>query len=227
MRTIDFHGILPIDKESGCTSFSLVAMLRRITKVSKVGHAGTLDPFASGVMLLLLGKEYTKKSASFLNQDKRYRATITLGKISDTYDPEGTILPYSPLVPPLEQVEKTLGDFQGEIEQTPPMYSAKKVGGKKLCDLARRGITIERNPIRVKIFLRLLRYVYPHLEIEVDCSKGTYIRALAHDIGQKLKTGAYLSELERIKSGDFSLNDCIEQKALLQSDFLWVKRIQK
>lgn len=207
-------GILLVNKEPNSTSFQIVSQLRKLTKIEKIGHAGTLDPFATGVMVMLIGKKYTQKSDQFLLCDKQYRATLSLGASTDTFDLEGNITSRSSHIPTLKDVELAISAFQGKIFQTPPMFSAKKVGGKKLYDLARKGITIERQPVAVELKISLLRYTYPELEILVDCSKGTYIRTLAHDIGQLLQTGAHLISLTRTRSGHFLLSDCIPQSAI-------------
>ncbi len=212
-------GLLLVDKEAGSPSFALVTLLRKVTGVEKIGHAGTLDPFAKGVMVMLIGKEYTKKSDTFLNCDKAYRATAHLGVATETYDIEGAVIGRNEKVPTLQEIELALKTFQGEILQTPPMYSAKKVGGKKLCDLARRGHFVERQPVPVRVAIELIRYDYPALEIAVKCSKGTYIRSLAHDLGQFLGCGAHLSELTRTQSGPFSLEECIPQRLLKTQEF--------
>lgn len=213
------EGLLLVDKASGSTSFQIVAMLRRLTRVEAIGHTGTLDPFATGVMAMLIGKSYTKKAEKFLAMDKGYRAMLFLGVATDTFDCEGCIVERSDKVPSLREVECVLASFQGEILQVPPMFSAKKVGGKKLYDLARKGITVERLPVKVRLQIRLVQYAYPHLEISVDCSKGTYIRSLAHDIGQALGSCAHLAALTRTRLGDFLLEECIPQALLKDRDF--------
>ncbi len=207
-------GILLIDKPKGATAFSLIRRLRRITGVKKIGHAGTLDPFATGVMVLLVGRDYTRRSDQLLTQDKEYIARLHLGATSLTYDPEGPITSHSTDIPSLATIEETIEQFQGTQLQIPPMHSAKKVNGKKLYELARAGKTIERKPSQVTISIDLLTYDYPHLDLRVKCSKGTYIRSLAHDIGQVLKTGAYLSELRRSRSGQFTIDQCIDGSKL-------------
>lgn len=212
-------GILLVDKQAGSTSFHLVALLRKLTRIQKIGHAGTLDPFATGVMVMLVGSEYTKKSDQFLNSNKQYQATIHLGITTDTYDIDGQVIETNGLIPTLSQIEETLALFQGEIKQIPPMYSAKKIQGKKLYELARKGIEIERPPSIVNLRIECLRYEYPKLEILVDCSKGTYIRSLAFDIGKTLGSGAHLSHLMRTKSGSFSLAECIREENLKDPNF--------
>ncbi len=213
------NGILLVDKSAGSTSFQIVHLLRRLTGIEKIGHAGTLDPFATGVMVMLIGREYTRRSDEFLTADKAYRATISLGLATDTYDLEGQPTFRSDLVPTLKQVELAISLFQGDILQVPPMYSAKKIEGKKLCDLARRGIVVERQPVKVHVKIELIGYEYPHLEIAVSCSKGTYIRSLAEDLGKTLGCGAHLSSLCRTRSGRFSLEECIPQSHLKNQEF--------
>lgn len=216
---INKTGILLVDKAPGSTSFHLVSLLRRLTNIQKIGHAGTLDPFATGVMVMLLGREYTCRSNEFLCSDKEYRAALKLGIATDTYDIEGQVMVRSEKIPDLKEIELALKSFCGEILQIPPMYSAKKVEGKKLYDLARKGITIERQPVKVQVKIKLISYNYPKLDIEVACSKGTYIRSLAHDIGQTLNTGAHLFELARIRSGPFHISECIPQALLKEPEF--------
>lgn len=213
------NGILLVDKAAGCSSFYLVSLLRRLTHIEKIGHAGTLDPFATGVMVMLIGREYTRKSDEFLCNDKEYKALLQLGMATETYDIEGQITSRSDKIPTLQEVELALASFQGEILQIPPMYSAKKLEGKKLYDLARKGITVERQPVKVRVQIKLIRYHYPLLELEVACSKGTYIRSLAHDIGQFLGCGAHLFELARTRSGSFHISECIPQALLKNPQF--------
>lgn len=203
-------GILLVDKPKNKTSFTLVGALRRLFKVKKIGHAGTLDPFATGVMVMLVGKQYTKLSDRFLGADKEYTATVHLGIETDSYDCDGKIIEEKNLVPTKKDLDLALESFQGEVLQTPPMFSAKKKNGKKLYELARKGISIEREPVRVFIKIHLIRYEYPYIELQVNCSKGTYIRSIAHDLGQILGCGAHLSTLQRVRSGAFHLKDCID-----------------
>jgi len=224
---VKHSGILLVDKATGSTSFHLVSILRKITRIEKIGHAGTLDPFATGVMVMLIGREYTQKSNDFLSSDKGYLATIQLGSTTDSYDIYGKVLVQNPYVPSLVEVEKAIASFQGQIEQIPPMFSAKKVAGQKLYDLARKGITIERAAVKVSVQIKLIRYHYPMLEIEVNCSKGTYIRSLAHDIGQILTCGAHLFELIRTRSGTFHLSECVSQADLKAPDFDFTKHLRK
>src|SRR5215213_507659 len=198
-------GILIIDKPEGITSHDVVARCRRILRTKRIGHTGTLDPFATGVMVILVGK--ATRLAQFLDRDaKEYEALVRFGFETDTGDRTGT--PKNSAISNFkfqisnEEIEKALRDFRGEIFQTPPMYSAKKIEGKKLYELARKGIEIERQPVKITIYdLRLTNDELPKnmndpglaiwdLELKVSCSAGTYIRVLAEDIGRKLKTGA-------------------------------------
>lgn len=208
------EGIILIDKPAGKTSFYLVHVLRKILGVKKIGHAGTLDPFATGVMVMLVGRKYTQKCGQFTAQGKSYRATIRLGIETDSYDCDGQIVSESDLIPSEEELIHAISHFQGKVEQVPPMFSAKKVKGKKLYELARKGEVIERQPVLVDLETTLLRYDYPEVELIVHCSKGTYLRSIAHDLGQQLGCGAHLSHLTRIRSGDFKLDDCVKLENL-------------
>lgn len=214
MKSPKTQGILLVNKAAGSTSFRLVSILRRLTGIQKIGHAGTLDPFATGVMVMLIGKAFTTRSNEFLQSDKEYQATLHLGVSTDTYDLEGQVIKQSDLVPTLEEIQNKLLSFQGEVDQTPPMFSAKKIDGKKLYELARKGIEIERKSVRVQMKVELVRYNYPELEIRVCCSKGTYIRSIAHDLGTALGCGAHLTQLVRLRSGPFKLEQCIPQAEL-------------
>lgn len=206
----DTAGILLIDKPRGKTAFSLVGRLRKYLGIKKIGHAGTLDPFATGVMVMLIGKSYTRRSDQLLCQDKEYLAEAFLGITTDTYDCEGLETARSSLTPSCGDVETILNRFQGEIDQVPPMYSAKKQKGKKLYELARQGLTVERPPVKVRVALQMIDYSYPKLTFRVSCSKGTYIRSLAYDIGEALGCGAHLSALQRTRSGPFLLGECMD-----------------
>lgn len=208
------EGILLVNKPKGQTSFALVGILRKRLGVKKIGHAGTLDPFATGVMVMLIGRSFTRLSDQFLLKDKEYQAELRLGITTDTYDCEGKILSESSYVPTLEEIQHALKDFQGEISQVPPMFSAKKIGGKKLYDLARKGQEVERAPVKITLETKFIRYEYPYLEIKVSCSKGTYIRSLAYDLGLKLGCGAHLSNLKRTRSGSFCVEDCVDGSLL-------------
>lgn len=204
---------LLINKPVDWTSFDVVAHVRRQhPKGTKVGHAGTLDPFATGLLIVGVGREATKRIDEFKNLPKIYNTVIHLGKISDTDDSTGTITEYrngaTNKQPELEEIEKILAKFVGKQLQTPPMFSAKKVNGQRLYTLARQGIEIERQPNEIEIYdIKLTSYNYPHLEIEVRCSVGTYVRTLAHDIGLALSCGAYCEKLTRTAIGKYLLKD--------------------
>lgn len=203
-------GILLVDKPVGKTSFHLVAMLRRRLGVRKIGHCGTLDPLASGLMVMLIGREFTKLSDKLLCEDKEYLATIHLGRETATYDAEGEVTASSDKIPTLEELQEALKSFQGEILQVPPMFSAKKQQGRKLYELARKGLVVERQPVRVTLSVELLRYEYPFVDLQVSCSKGTYVRSIAHELGQLLQCGGHLSALRRTRSGVFHIDQAID-----------------
>jgi len=221
------EGILLVDKDRGHSAFYLVKLLCRRTNIKKIGHAGILDPFATGVMVMLIGRPYTRMSNRFLNDDKEYIATLKFGIATDTFDCDGQITHKNSYIPSLCEVEAAISTFQGFIKQIPPMFSAKKINGQKLCVLARKGIEIERNPIQINIFIKILEYSYPQLTICVTCSKGTYIRTLAHDIGLKLRCFAHLIELKRTRSGAFLLEDCIDVKSLFDPSFSYIPYLRK
>ncbi len=203
------QGVLLVDKPRGKTSFSLVTALRKKTGVQKIGHAGTLDPFATGLMILLIGKEFTRLSDTYLSTEKEYETTLTLGISTDSYDCDGQTTSTSDYIPSPAEIEKALLNFQGTIQQIPPMFSAKKVQGKPLYKLARKGIEIPRAPNEVTLKTTLLSYNYPHLSLHIVCSKGTYIRSIAHDLGTLLTCGAHLSQLRRLRCGDYHISDSI------------------
>jgi tRNA pseudouridine55 synthase len=217
-RSVPPDGILLVDKPSGKSSFLIVSIVRRRTRQPKVGHSGTLDPFATGLLVLLLGRQWTRLAGTFLNDDKEYEASIFLGAATDTYDRTGVVTARSSIVPSLSDIERVVSEFQGECLQTPPMFSAKKVDGKRLYDLARKGICVERQPKIVRLVTTVCSYQYPYLSIHVACSKGTYIRSLAHDIGEKLGCLAHVIELRRTRSGPFSVDEAITLSELDEMD---------
>ncbi len=222
------EGLLLIDKEVGKTSFYLVALLRKKSGIRKIGHAGTLDPFASGVMVLLIGRPFTKQACLLTEHDKEYLATIKLGETTNTFDCDGTVTQVNhTLIPSQDQILNALTQFQGKVTQIPPMFSAKKINGQKLYHLARKGIEINRPPIYVELQVTYISYDYPWLIINVRCSKGTYIRTLAHDIGNALGTGAHLTALKRTRSGPFKLKDCIDSKTLATPSFSHIPYLRK
>ena len=213
-----YSGIFLVDKPVGLSSFGVVARVRRVSEVKKVGHAGTLDPMASGLLIVLVGKDYTRQADTFLKLDKSYEAEITLGATSDTADLEGLITPKSNKKPSKADLQKCLNTFVGTIAQVPPRYSAIKIDGKRAYQKARSGEEFEIAPRKVTISaIKLLSYEYPKACIAVDVSSGTYIRSLAEDIGERLGTGAYLSELRRTRIGDYLLTDALPLEKLTRS----------
>ncbi len=209
-----------VDKPVGWTSFDAVNFvrhnLRQATgnKKIKVGHAGTLDPFATGLLIIAAGRENTKRIDEFKVMPKTYIADIRLGATSDTFDSEGniTVSDISNVdTITLDKIKEVLDTFIGPQLQLPPMFSAKKIDGQRLYDLARKGITVERQPNEITIFdIKLLNFNYPDLSIEVTCSTGTYIRTLAYDIGNKLGVGAYCQELRRTAIGQYNVDKAIK-----------------
>lgn len=210
-------GFLNIYKPKGLTSHDVVARLRKITKVRQIGHTGTLDPFATGVLPICIGK--ATRLIEYLNDDKEYLATVQFGKNTATYDLEGEITATFDKKVTEEDVKNALKDFEGEISQIPPIYSAIKVNGKKLYDYARQGQDIEIKPRKVtisKIELKEFDKTSQSAKITVACSKGTYIRSIAYDLGAKLGCGGYLTALERTKAGKFQVNTAIKLEDLTE-----------
>ena len=208
-------GALLLDKPVGLSSNAALQRAKRVFGASKAGHAGTLDPLASGLLLVLLG-EATKFAGPLLDADKEYLATVKLGETTTTGDAEGTVLERKAVDVSARELDAVLAKFRGTIDQLPPMHSALKRDGVPLYKLARKGLTVERKPRRVQVHeLRLLGFEPPRVELQVRCSKGTYIRSLAEDIGAALGTGAHLAALRRTASGGFSVEDALgEQRDL-------------
>ena len=206
------NSVLLIDKPAGMTSFGVVARIRRrlsqqLGKKAKVGHTGTLDPFATGLMIIVTGKE-CRNAQQYSKLDKVYEATVRLGQTSTTGDPEGELSDVSAREPSVEEVQQALKGFVGEITQRPPQFSAIKIGGRRAYDLARKGEVVEMPERQVTVFsLELLEYTYPDVRIRIHVSSGTYIRTLAEDIGKVLGTGAYCSELRRTKVAEYRVED--------------------
>ncbi len=216
------EGFILINKPVGTTSHDVIDKMREITKIKKIGHSGTLDPLASGLLILGIGRKATKKLNQFQKLDKEYLAKIKLGIISDTFDKEGKIkkIEYEKK-PSLEEVKKVIQQFKGEIWQRPPLFSAKKVKGKKLYQLARKGIKIEPKKQKIKIYkIEIIKYNFPLLELKIHCSSGTYIRSLANDIGEKLKTGGCLESLKRTKIGNYSLENALKLDEITPQNWL-------
>lgn len=225
------NGYLLVDKPQGWTSFDVVAkvrgILRRQTgqKQIKVGHSGTLDPFATGLLIILVGT-YTKRQEEFMSLDKIYDAVLRLGGTSTTGDPEGEITEVSDRVPDGEEVEAVLKKFTGVIEQTPPIYSAIKIAGRKAYELARAGKPVKLKSRKVTIYeIVKIDYEYPRLSFVSRVSSGTYIRSLAASIGEDLGIGAYLDELRRLNIGRFGLPEAVSAEDL--GDFETIKNLLK
>lgn len=217
-------GILIVDKPQGMTSHDVVDFIRRKFRIKKAGHAGTLDPMATGVLVMLLGSA-TKSSGRFLNDDKEYEATLTLGCTSDTGDAWGVLSRHfgEPVTLKDDRIRAAFRKFMGTIEQTPPAYSAVKVKGRKLYELARKGVRVAVEPRKVTIKeLEITGVSIPDVSFRVTCSKGTYVRQLCVDIGEDLGCGAHLSRLRRTRSGPFTVGEAIQVAELgdLSSDEL-------
>ena len=202
-------GILVIRKEKGYTSHDVVAKLRGILHMKKSGHTGTLDPAAEGVLPVALGRG-TRLVELLTEKEKTYEAVLRLGVSTDTQDMTGTILSEKPVTVTEEEVRETVASFVGEQMQVPPMYSALKVNGKKLCDLARAGVTVERQARPVQLYsIEIIKMELPRVCMRVRCSKGTYIRTLCQDIGEKLSCGACMESLLRTKVSEFCVQDAL------------------
>ncbi len=210
-------GVLVVDKPVGLTSHDVVQIIRKGTNIRRAGHTGTLDPRASGVLVVLIGpavrlSEYVSAS------DKRYQAVIRLGEATDTYDSEGRVVSTSPVNITEEQFVEALQQFVGEIEQVPPPYSAVKVQGRRAYEMAREGEEVDLQPRKIKVYsLELLEWAPPEAVIDVHCSSGTYIRSLANDLGRVLGCGAHLVGLRRTRSGRFTLRDAVPLRKLREA----------
>ena len=215
-------GIYSIYKPKGPTSHDIINQLRRITGIKKIGHAGTLDPQAQGVLVVGIGREATKKLGSIVKKEKEYLAEVKLGETSTTFDAEGPlsfVIPVSHVIPAeagihviptQDEIKKITKKFIGHIQQAPPQYSAVKIKGKPAYKYARQGKLVEIKPREVEIKeIKIIKYKWPILKIKVVCGPGVYIRSLANDVGQKLKTGGYLLSLERTRVGDFKKEDSV------------------
>lgn len=209
------NGIINVCKNTGQSSFDVVAKIRRYAKEKKVGHTGTLDPEASGVLPVCLGKA-TKIIEYIMENKKVYRVTFKLGVITTTYDLEGEVIKENSIENVKEDdIINTIGEFKGEIEQVPPMYSALKKDGVRLYELARKGIEVEREARKITInSIENIEINLPYVTMDVSCSKGTYIRSLCYDIGEKLKVGATMTALVRIANGEFKIEDSVNIKDL-------------
>ena len=210
-------GALLIDKPSGPTSHDVVDAIRRQFGIKKVGHCGTLDPAATGLLIIVLGRG-TKLSEKLMSDDKVYTGTVKLGESTDSYDADGQLtgsLPVPPLT--LDELNETAGEFIGDLMQTPPMVSAVKKGGVPLYKLARKGIEVPREPRLIHIYnFRFTDYQEPLGQFRLACTKGTYVRSVAHDLGQKIGCGAHLSALRRVTSGKFDVSDAAPLENVLK-----------
>lgn len=204
------EGILNVDKPPGLTSHDVVNHVRRISGIRRVGHAGTLDPLATGVLLLCLGR-VTRLVEYVVGQPKTYEAVIRLGQATNTYDAEGEIVTERPVAVSIDDITAALSRFRGAIQQRPPLYSAIKQGGRPLYKLARQGVAVEAPPLRpVTIYeLQVLSWTIPLLAVRVVCSAGTYIRSLAHDLGQALGCGGHVAALRRTAVGVFKVEGAV------------------
>lgn len=212
------QGLLLVDKPKGWTSFDVVNYVRKLVaqiegkkpKNCKVGHTGTLDPMATGLLVLVIGKEYTRRASDFSKLDKTYEVTMRLGQTSTTADEEGEKTAVSDTVPPEKAVREALGRFRGQIMQTPPAFSAMKINGQRAYKLAREGKAVELEARPVTIYSNeLVSYEYPDVRFISEVSSGTYIRSLVTDIGDLLETGAYMADLRRTVVGQFSIDDAV------------------
>lgn len=208
-------GFLNIYKPQGMTSHDVIAILRRITKIKQIGHTGTLDPFAEGVLPICIGK--ATRLIEYLDDDKAYIGTVQLGKSTTTYDTEGGVVNISDKKATLQEIQAVLPKFRGEIQQLPPIYSAIKVNGKKLYEYARKGEEVKIEPRRVNIYkLEIVNFDEEKqtVDLHIECSKGTYIRSIANDLGEALGCYGHLIKLLRIKAGKFEINDAIKLDTL-------------
>jgi tRNA pseudouridine55 synthase len=209
------NGILNINKPPGITSFGVIAFLRKNLRVKKIGHLGTLDPDAKGVLPVCVGRA-TKAVEFLMDKDKRYKVELQLGVKTNTGDATGDVLETREVLSSKEEIQKAVGAFLGESLQVPPMFSALKINGQKLCDLARKGVTVDRKPRKINIYeIKILEILEDKVFLEVHCSKGTYIRTLCEDIGEKLSCGGHMKDLVRIASGRFSLEDALTLEEIL------------
>jgi tRNA pseudouridine55 synthase len=217
-------GIFTVDKPVGPSSFRMVQHVRRALQIKKTGHSGTLDPFATGLLVICSGRPATRLISQLMDGEKVYEAVLQLGIETTTHDPEGEVVARKPIAGiTAEQINECLAGFVGEQEQIPPLYSALKHKGKPLYHYARKGIDIERQPRTVTIpEVECLAFDAETVRIRVRCSKGTYIRTLAYDIGRELGCGAHLSDLRRLQSGFFSVNGAVDGAEL--EDSQWAKR---
>ena len=209
-------GIVIIDKPQGWTSQDVTARLRRVFNTRRIGHGGTLDPMATGVLPVFVGRA-TRGVEFFEHAEKTYETVLRLGMTTDTEDITGTVLTEREVCVTGPMLEEVLGRFRGEIQQVPPMYSALKINGQKLCDLARKGREVERKPRTITIHeLTLLGMENEHIRLRVRCSKGTYIRTLCKDIGEALGCGGCMAQLRRVQAGEYTISEAVPLEQLLE-----------
>jgi len=215
----ELYGILSIDKPAGITSARVVSHVKRVLpRGTKIGHAGTLDPFATGVLLLLIGRA-TKLCEQLMESPKQYVTTVRLGATTDTDDLDSPEHPTPNVIyPTIEQIQSTLLQFIGTIQQRPPAYSAMKVGGRRAYALAREGqpVPLAERPVRIDD-LRLLSYEPPDVRLQIDCGRGTYIRSIARDLGERLQCGGYLTQLRRTRVGRFTADEALSLEKLSET----------
>ena len=212
------NGIVIVDKPAGWTSQDVTAKLRGVFKTRRIGHGGTLDPMATGVLPVFVGRG-TRAVEFFEHAEKTYEAVLRLGITTDTEDTTGEILQQREVQVTAEEVALALEQFRGDIFQVPPMYSALKINGQKLCDLARKGKEVERQPRKVTIYrLELLEFKNKEVRLLVHCSKGTYIRTLCKDIGQALGCGGCMQSLRRVSAGEYSIEEAVALEQLIQAE---------
>ncbi|MCQ9205573.1 MAG: tRNA pseudouridine(55) synthase TruB [Omnitrophica bacterium] len=211
MQNTKKEGIILVNKPKGITSHDVVDIIRRRLRTKRVGHAGTLDPLAEGLLVVLVGR-YTKAFLRFSNFDKEYLGVLKLGEATATGDSQGKVIKkcsYDKITK--DKIQEVFSSFQGDIEQVPPMVSALRVKGKRLYELARKGIVVERAPRKIKIHsLEILNIDFPYIKFKVHCSKGTYVRKIAEDIGERLECGAHMVKILRLAVGLFSLDKAVE-----------------
>ncbi len=217
-------GIFLIDKHQGITSFDVIRQLRKKLNVKKIGHAGTLDPFATGLLIILVGKA-TKLSKYLIHDDKTYETTFTFGQHTDTYDLTGNVIKENPLIPNLKEITDVLATMK-TYQQEPPMYSAIKQNGQKLVNLARRGIEIERPKKEVHIYnYELTSYITPNVSLTLSVSKGTYIRSIAVDLAAALHTYAHVTKLRRIASGKYHVSRAKSIEDITEKDIISIEAL--
>ncbi|NQY74948.1 MAG: tRNA pseudouridine(55) synthase TruB [Candidatus Margulisbacteria bacterium] len=215
------NGFLLVNKPAGVTSFDVVRKVRKITTEQKVGHCGTLDPFATGLLILALGRPFTKQIFKFQCLPKTYQSTMVLGIETDTHDIDGKVSALTPVLVSNESITSAFTPFKGDISQIPPQFSAKKLNGKRAYSLARKGLTVKLDPVTVTIhdlsIQKIIPKIFKEVEFELICSSGTYVRSLARDIGYTCQCGAILKSLSRVAIGSYASENAISYDSLTGS----------